>query len=171
MFDALQCIAYLVKLPNKGNHISVGYVQTIAQKQLVLSVDMKLFEIQKLESYLINFTRILWFVWDLGLVLFDSQIDLEKILVFSNILGFLWVNWAQNWIKIINFGHVLFLPIFNSERLFGSCVFLMKNHWLKFHWTCVAQKLSKRGHFMDPILPQKYLKIYNLTTTNATIMI
>ena len=63
-------------------------------------------------------------MWDLGLVLFDSQIDLEKILVFSNILGFLWVNWAQNWIKIINFGYVLFLPIFNFERRSEAVFFL-----------------------------------------------
>ena len=28
----------------------------------------------------------------------------------------------------------------------------------------------KRGHFMDAALPRKHLKIYNLTTTNATLM-
>ena len=28
----------------------------------------------------------------------------------------------------------------------------------------------KRGHFMDAALPQKHLKVYNLTITNVTIM-
>ena len=77
MPDALQCIASLVKISNKFDHISVGYVQKTAQKQpkIVLSAGMKTFEISKLENYLINFIRILWFIWDLGLVLFDSHID------------------------------------------------------------------------------------------------
>ena len=35
MPDALQCIASLVKLSNKVDHISVGYVQKPAQKRLV----------------------------------------------------------------------------------------------------------------------------------------
>ena len=33
-----------------------------------------------------------------------------------------------------------------------------------------AQKLPKRGHFMDAALPRKHLKIYNLTTTHAALM-
>ena len=33
-----------------------------------------------------------------------------------------------------------------------------------------AQKPPKRGHFMDAASPQKHLKIYNLTTANATLM-
>ena len=48
MPDALQCIASLVKISNKFDHISVGYVQKTAQKQpkIVLSAGMK-----KLENY------------------------------------------------------------------------------------------------------------------------
>ena len=59
MSDALQCIASLIKISNKFDHISVSYVQKTAQKQpkIVLSVGMKLFEISKLENYLINFVR------------------------------------------------------------------------------------------------------------------
>ena len=34
----------------------------------------------------------------------------------------------------------------------------------------MAQKPTKRDHFMDAASPQKHLKIYNLTTTNATLM-
>ena len=53
MPDALQCIASLVKISNKFDHISVGYVQKTAQKQskIVLSAGMKTFEISKLENY------------------------------------------------------------------------------------------------------------------------
>ena len=53
MPDALQCIASLVKIPNKFDNISVGYVQKTAQKQpkIVLSAGMKIFEISKLENY------------------------------------------------------------------------------------------------------------------------
>ena len=61
MPDALQYIASMVKLSNKVDHSSVGYVQKPAQKQpnIVLSAGMKLFEISKLKNYLINFVRIL----------------------------------------------------------------------------------------------------------------
>ena len=45
MPDALQCIASLVKIPNKFDNISVGYIQKTAQKQpkIVLSAGMKIF--------------------------------------------------------------------------------------------------------------------------------
>ena len=47
MPDALRCIASLVEISNKFDHISVGYVQKTAQKQpkIVLSEGMKTFEI------------------------------------------------------------------------------------------------------------------------------
>ena len=52
MPDALQCIESLVKISNKFDHISVGYVQKTAQKQpkIVLSAGMKTVEISKLEN-------------------------------------------------------------------------------------------------------------------------
>ena len=52
MPDVLQCTASLVKVSNKFDHISVGYVQKTAQKQpkIVLSGGMKLFEISKLRT-------------------------------------------------------------------------------------------------------------------------
>ena len=58
--------------------------------------------------FLINFIRILWFIWDLVLVSFDSNKDLVsgKIVVFGNILGFLGVNWAKKMTKPFNFGYV-----------------------------------------------------------------
>ena len=60
MPHALQCIASLVKISNKFDHISnkfdhisVCYIQKTAQKQpkIVLSVGMKTCEISKLENY------------------------------------------------------------------------------------------------------------------------
>ena len=61
MPDALQCIASLVKIPNKFDQISVGYIQKTTQRQpkTVLSAGMKLFEFSKLKIYSINFIRIL----------------------------------------------------------------------------------------------------------------
>ena len=61
--------------------------------------------------FLINFIRILWFIWDLVLVLFNSHKDVVsgKILVFGNILGFPGINWAQKWTKTFNFRYVPFL--------------------------------------------------------------
>ena len=53
MPHALQCIASLVKISNKYDHISVGYVHKTSQKhsKIVLSAGMKIFEISKLENY------------------------------------------------------------------------------------------------------------------------
>ena len=52
MPDTFQSIASLVKISNKFDHISVGYVQKAAQKQpkIILSAGMKTFEISKLEN-------------------------------------------------------------------------------------------------------------------------
>ena len=45
MPDALQCIALLVKISNKFDHSSVGYIQKTVHKQpkIVLSAGMKTF--------------------------------------------------------------------------------------------------------------------------------
>ena len=113
MPDAVQCIASLVKISNEVDHISVGYVQNTAQKQrkIVLSVAKKLFEISKLENYLINFVRILWFIWDLGLVSFDSHKDVVsgKDFGFWQYFGFsggkLGPNMDQNhqlWVRLVS---------------------------------------------------------------------
>ena len=62
--------------------------------------------------FLINFIRILWFIWDLVLVLFNSHKMLDvvwKILVFGNILGFPGINLAQKWTNTFNSGYVPFL--------------------------------------------------------------
>ena len=53
MPDALRCNGSLVKIQTSFDHIPVGYVQKIAQKQpkIVLSAGMKTSEISKLENY------------------------------------------------------------------------------------------------------------------------
>ena len=47
MPGALHCIASLVKISNKFDHISVGYIQKTTQKQpeIVVSAGMETFEI------------------------------------------------------------------------------------------------------------------------------
>ena len=49
-------------------------------------------------------------MWDLGVVSSDSGKDVVsgKIKVFGNIFCFSGVNWAQRWIKTVNFGYVPF---------------------------------------------------------------
>ena len=56
MPDALQCIASLIKISDKFDHISMGYGQKTAQKQpkIVLSAVIKTFKISKLENYKSN---------------------------------------------------------------------------------------------------------------------
>ena len=56
--------------------------------------------------FLFNFTRILYFFWDLVLTLFDIPKDVvfSNILVFSNIFGFPAVHWAPKRNKTVNFG-------------------------------------------------------------------
>ena len=109
----MHCIASLVKISNEFDHISVDYVQKIAQKQpkIVLSTGMKTFEISKLANYLINFIKILWFIRDLGLVLFDIHKDVVsgKKIGFSQYFEFSGPNWAKKLTKTINFRYVLFL--------------------------------------------------------------
>ena len=60
MPDALRCIALLVKMSNKFDHISLSYIQKIAKKQpkIVLSAGMKTFEISRLENYKYDYLMI-----------------------------------------------------------------------------------------------------------------
>ena len=63
------------------------------------------------------------------------------------------------------------------ERLSRVCLFLMKDYLrLEFQQSQAifegerAQKSPRSSHFMDAASPQKHLKLYNLTTTNATLI-
>ena len=59
MPDALPCIASLVKISNKLQHISSGYVKKTTQKQpkIVLSAGMKTFKISKLGNSKSNINK------------------------------------------------------------------------------------------------------------------
>ena len=66
---------------------------------------------------------------------------------------------------------------FNFERMFKDSLFFMRHClWSKFQQTraifrgTMASEIPKKGPFHGCWLPQKHLKIYNLTTTNATLM-
>ena len=74
--------------------------------------------------FLINYIRILRFMWDLELVLFDSPKDVVsgKVLVFDHSLCFPGVNWTQKWIKTVNFGYVL-LPL--KDTILEDCSYNM----------------------------------------------
>ena len=90
-------------------------------------------------GFFINFIRILCFIWDLGLALFDIHKDSisGKFLVFGNILGLLEENWAQKWTKTINFGYVLFLLKHLILKDCSETVFVLWKAflWLKFQQT------------------------------------
>ena len=53
MTDALRCIAFLVKMSDKFDHISVGYAHKTAQKQpkIILFAGMEKFVISRLKNY------------------------------------------------------------------------------------------------------------------------
>ena len=129
--------------------------------------------------FLINFIRILWFIWDLVLALFNNHKDVVsgKILVFGNILGFPEISWAQKWIKIFNFGYVPFLL---KHLILKDCLNTVFVLWettsgqnfrklLPYLWEKRLRN-SPKGGFMDAASPQKHLNIYNLTATNAKLL-
>ena len=80
--------------------------------------------------------------------------------------------------KTVNFGYVPFPLKHLILKDYSGTVFVLLETYRcsKFQQTQViflvkrAQKPHKSGHFKDAALPQKHLKIYNLTTTNATLM-
>ena len=61
-------------------------------------------------GFLLNFTRILWFSWDLGHMLFDIPEDetFAEILGFSNISGFPAVNWTPKCTETVSVGCIPF---------------------------------------------------------------
>ena len=84
--------------------------------------------------FLLNFTRILWFFWDLGLTLFDIPKDavFPEILVLSNTFGFQVVNWALKCTKTANFGCILFEPKFKILKASNTAFDLLEEYfWLK----------------------------------------
>ena len=98
--------------------------------------------------FLINFIRILWFIWDLVLVLFDSHKEVVsgKILVFGNILGFPGVNWAQKWTKTFNFGYILF---WRKHLILKDCLYTVIVLWETTsgrNFNKLVPYLGEKGH-------------------------
>ena len=86
--------------------------------------------------FLLNFTRILWYFWDLRLALFDIPKDVvfPELLVFSNIFGFPAVDWAQKWTKTVIFQCVPFEPNFKILKNFSNNELVLLDYlWSKFH--------------------------------------
>ena len=84
------------------------------------------------------FVRIRRFIWNLGLVSYDSPKDVDsgKILVFAKIFGFPGVNWAQRWTKTEKFGCI---PVVLKHLILKHCshpVFLL---W----WTTSGPNFNK----------------------------
>ena len=103
--------------------------------------------------FFLNFTRILWFFWDLWLTLFDIPKDVvfPEILVLSNIFGFLAVNWALICTKTVNFGCIPFEPKFKSLNDFTNTVFILLEEYL---WSKSQQNRTIFGE-VRPQIPKK----------------
>ena len=72
--------------------------------------------------FLLNFTRVLWFFWDLNYLIF------LRMPFFKNIFGFPSVNWAPKWTKTVNFGCIPFESKFKNLKDFSKKEdFLKKN--------------------------------------------
>ena len=115
--------------------------------------------------FLINVIRILWFIWDLVLMLFISNKDVVsgKILVFwqyENILGFPGINWAPKWTKTFNFGYVPFLLKLLILKDYLDTVFVLWETTSGRNFSKLVSYLGEKG----------LLNIYNLTATNAKLM-
>ena len=129
--------------------------------------------------FLLNFTRILWYFWDLRLTLFDIAKDTVflELLVFSNIFGFPAIDWAQKWTKTVIFQCVPFDPNFKTLKNFSNNELALLDYlWSKFQqdqtifWGIWAKNNLKMGRFMDAESIQETLKTFNFTTTDATLM-
>ena len=111
-------------------------------------------------------------MWNLGLVLFDSQKDV----VSANNFGF-WQDFGFSGeggggrgscrTEIINFGYALFLPIINFGRLLRGCVCLKKDVPLVEILANLSQILQN-GPFHGCCIATKTFQ--NLTTTNAALI-
>ena len=128
------------------------------------------------KMFLLNFTRIMWFFWDLGLTLFDIAKDvvLPEILGSSNSFGFPLVNWFPKWTKTVKLGCVPFDSKFKLLKDFSNTVFVLLEDylWLKFQqdWIIfrgVRPKTSKKGPFHGCWINMK--NFINFITTNAIL--
>ena len=129
--------------------------------------------------FLINFIRILWFIWGLLLVSFDSHNDLVsvKIFVSGNILDFPGVNWTQKMTKTFNFGYFPFRLKHLILKYYEENVFVLWEATSGRNFSKLVPYLGEKElrnlpkwWFMDAALPRKHLNICNLAATNAKLM-
>ena len=99
---------------------------------------------------LVNFIRILWFVWDLEVryLIVLKMYFFKTFLNFANIFNFPEVNMVQKWTKTVSFWVCPFLrKTQNFEKFFKHCVCLMKEYFCwKFLWNqalCGRERISK----------------------------
>ena len=110
----------------------IGYVR-ICNDPLIHGGILNPIWAQKMFSYL-NFTRILWFFWDLRLTLLIIRKDavFAEILAFSNIFGFPVVKCAPIWTETVTLTTTETLTTFhlsqNSRfwRIFQTLFFFME---------------------------------------------
>ena len=116
--------------------------------------------------FLFNFTRILYFFWDLILTLLDIPKDVvfSNILVFSNIFGFPAVHWAPKRNKTVNFGCFPFI-LKDFSNTYWRLSLVKISARLNNIRGSKGPKNPKRGHFMD------VESIQNFTTTNAILKV
>ena len=122
--------------------------------------------------FLLNFTRILLFSVDLGLMLFDIPQDVvfAEILVFSIIFGFPVVNWAPKWTKTIKFECVPFKQKYKIFNDFPNILFVLSDTLVKVSAKSNNIWVQKMVHFMDAELILKTSKIFNFITAGAAIL-
>ena len=114
--------------------------------------NLKTIWVQKM-FFVLNFTRILLFFWDLEFMLFDIAKDavFAEILVFSNIFGFPVINWAPKWTKTLRafhlsqnskFWRIFQMPFLSNWKLSQVKISKRSNNIL----VCEGPKNPKRGH-------------------------
>ena len=117
----------------------------------------------KKNFFLINFIRILWFICDLGLVLFDSHKDVvsgKKISFwqyFDFSRGKLGPKMDQNhqiWVRLVS------AYLLNFERFFKKCLCLMKDVTLvkisansSYIWWRKGPETPRKGPFHGCCIP------------------
>ena len=118
--------------------------------------------------FLINFITVLWFIWDLVLVLFESQKDVVsgKILVFGNILGFPRVIGPKNGPKPSTLG----TSKTTSGRNFSKLVPYLVGGGGGGKWLRNETPPPKKRWFCGYCIATKTFEHYHLAATNAYLM-
>ena len=114
---------------------------------------------------LLNFTRILWFFWDLGITLFDIYEDsvFAEIFILGKFFGFPGETWTPKWTKTVNFGCFSLESKFKILKNFSNTVFVLLEEYpcskfqqdqtifggVRVRITPAPPFPPKRGHFMD----------------------